>query len=71
MGKRFQSMQNWGEVAPAALSRKSSRVLTKLETIIEEGSESSFEGGQKGMSLYVLPLLLTGFMYIMLYTDVA
>jgi len=72
MGKGFKSMQSWGEVAPAAIStshnRKSSS-FTKLEPIIEEGSEGSFQGVQKGVFFYALPLFLSGFMYILLFNE--
>ena len=73
MRKGFKSMQNWGEVAPAAISvshRRKSSSFTKLEPIIEEGSEGSFEIGQKGVFFNALPLLLSGFMYILLFQEV-
>lgn len=67
MVKELKGMQNWGEVAPRDLiiTHKKASSLPTLETILEEGSEG-FEVFPKGVLVSILPLLLSGVIYIMI-----
>ncbi|KAK7304720.1 hypothetical protein VNO77_42607 [Canavalia gladiata] len=62
-----KSIHNWGEVAPALLTshyKRPSR-FSKLEPIIEEEPQGS---QMLHKSVFVsMPLLLSGFLYVVLY----
>ncbi|KAM6575639.1 hypothetical protein CsatA_023966 [Cannabis sativa] len=74
MVKEVKSMRTWGEVAPAlfisqkkASSSSSSSSNTKLEPIMEEGSEG-FEVSQKGSPCF-FPLLFSAVFFLVLCTN--
>ncbi|KAM6552031.1 hypothetical protein CsatB_001839 [Cannabis sativa] len=76
MVKEVKNMRTWGEVAPALFisqkkasssSSSSSSSNTKLEPIMEEGSEG-FEVSQKG-SLCFFPLLFSAVFFLVLCTN--
>ncbi|KAM0994616.1 hypothetical protein ACFX2I_010099 [Malus domestica] len=69
MAKRGRYMHNWVEVAPPqVISREKCSSFPKLETIVEEGSES-FEILPKRV-VFLLPVFFSLVSYLILYRQI-